>query len=385
MTVRLLVIALAASIGCKDAKDKPTAKAPPATTTSTPPATEAADAAAPRTLAEELEAIRSENKLPALAAAVWRGGKLVETAAVGLRKVDDPASEVTTADRWHLGSNTKAMTATLIGIYVDRGTLKWTDTVSTLFAGWKIDPGYAQVTIDQLIRHVGGAPGQPPDDLWKQLWADGAKPDARTKFVKALLARPPGQKPGTFEYSNAGYMIAGAALEKATGKRWEDLMQGELFAKLGMASCGFGAPGRKDAVDQPWGHDASGTPMAPGPAADNPPGLGPAGTVHCSLEDYGKFLALHATGQPALVQPETLKHLHTAPHGGYAGGWIVLATPKRSALAHSGSNTLWYLTAMVSLAGDADDRLAFVLATNTGNSAVEMAFGRLVQRYAKDN
>ena len=61
--------------------------------------------------------------LPALAAAAWRDGKLIEMAAVGVRKAGDPTSKVTTNDEWHLGSNTKAMTAMLVGIYVDRGAL----------------------------------------------------------------------------------------------------------------------------------------------------------------------------------------------------------------------------------------------------------------------
>lgn len=390
MRVELLIVL--GLVACKDAKNAPP---PKATTAEVEPRS---DAAKERTLAEELEAIRMDTKLPALAAAVWRDGKVVESAAVGLRKVDDPASKVTTTDLWHLGSNTKAMTATLIGIYVDRGTLEWTDTVATLFKGWKVDPGYAKVTLDQLIRHTGGAPGEPPAELWKQLWDDGDKPDARAKFVKGILAKPPAQKPGTFVYSNASYMIAGAALEKATGKRWEQLMHDELFEKLGMASCGFGAPGRREgdaaagsaaapgsaaAIDQPWGHDQGGTPIAPGPAADNPPGLGPAGTVHCSLDDYGKFLALHATGEPAIVKPETLEHLHDAPNMEYAGGWMVLATPKGSLLVHSGSNTMWYVTAMVALAKEPEKRLSFVMATNSGSNVIESVFDRLVNRHTK--
>ena len=157
-------------------------------------------------------------------------------------------------------------------------------------------------------------------------------------------------------------------------------MRDELFAKLDMKSCGFGAPGRKDVVDQPWGHDAGGTPIAPGPAADNPPGLGPAGTVHCSLEDYGRFLALHSTGQPALVTPEAMQHLHTAKNMGYAGGWMVVTTPRGSVLVHSGSNTMWYATAMVALATKPDDRYTFVMATNSGN-ALDHVLERLVRRH----
>jgi D-alanyl-D-alanine carboxypeptidase len=373
MLVRVaLVVAL---LGCKGKSDAPKGEAKPA------PPVAAADAAVKRTLAEELEAIRAEHELPALAAGVWRNGALVELAAVGLRKADDPASKVTEKDYWHLGSNTKAMTATLIGVFVDRGALKWNDTLGMLFKGTKLDPRYAKVTLDQLIRHEGGAPGEPPPELWKQLWDDGTKPDARAKFVAGILARPPAQPPGTFVYSNAGYMIAGAALERATNKTWEQLMRDELFAKLDMKSCGFGAPGRKDVVDQPWGHDAGGAPMAPGPAADNPPGLGPAGTVHCSLEDYGKFLRLHSTLTPPLVTPETMQHLQTARHMGYAGGWMVISSPKGSMLVHSGSNTMWYATAMVALTTKPEDKLVFVMATNRGSDAIESVFERLVKRH----
>lgn len=391
MLARIVIVV--ALVGCKEHKDAPLTKAEPK-----PAAGDAAVAdatTAPKSLAEELEAIRVEQKLPAIAAAVWRDGKLVEMEAVGVRSMGDPTNKVTTKDYWHLGSNTKAMTAMLIGIHVDRGTLNWDDTLDKFFK--KIDPGYAKVTIDQLIRHEGGAPSEPPADLWKQLWVDGYKPDARATFVQGILATPPAQKPGTFAYSNTGYMIAGVVLEKATGKRWEDLMRSELFGKLGMTSCGFGAPGRPGVtdpgsptsgtestavVDQPWGHDAGGTPIPPGRAADNPPGLGPAGTVHCSLEDYGKFLAVHSTGQPAIVKPETLQHLQT-PRDRYAGGWMVIKTPRGTVLGHSGSNTLWYVTATVGLSSKADERWTFVMATNSGSDAIERVFDRLVTRHVR--
>lgn len=337
-------------------------------------------------LATELEEIRGELGLPALAAAAWRDGKLIEIAAVGLRKADDPTSKVTTNDEWHLGSNTKAMTALLVGIYVDRGALHWDDTLGKLFAGDKLDPAYRAITLDQVLRHESGAPAEPPAELWKQLWADSEKLDdtvARARFVKATLAAPPAQAAGTFVYSNTNYMIAGAALEKVTGKRWQDLMKTELFGKLDMKSCGFGAPGSKAVVDQPRGHDAGGTSIEPGPAADNPPGLGPAGTVHCSLADYGKFLNLFATGEPAgLVTPETLQHLTTkagSERMGYAGGWMVVINKRGKLLLHSGSNTMWYVTAMVA----PGDHLAFVVATNKGDPAIEGSLEPLFGRYAE--
>jgi CubicO group peptidase (beta-lactamase class C family) len=232
------------------------------------------------------------------------------------------------------------------------------------------------------IGDEGGAPEQPPDAVWKQLWADGTAPDARSKFVRAILGARPAQKPGTFVYSNASYMIAGAMLEAKIGKPWEQLIRDELFAKLDMKTCGFGAPGVKGTNDQPRGHDAGGTPIEPGPAADNPPGLGPAGTVHCSLADYGKFLNMLATGTPALVTPETTQHLTTARAAGpmgYAGGWMVATQGKGTMLVHSGSNTMWYATAIVI----PSDKVAFAVVTNKGDDAIEESLGALIARYVK--
>ena len=92
-------------------------------------------------------------------------------------------------------------------------------------------------------------------------------------------------------------------------------MQERIFRALGMTSAGFGAPGGPGSTDQPWGH-AENTlrPVPPGPNADNVPVIGPAGTLHCTLADWGKFAALHGRGARGdaglLLRPETFQQLH---------------------------------------------------------------------------
>ena len=340
-------------------------------------------------LSSTLEPIRANGGLPSLAAAVFRGDELIALGATGVRKLGD-ATAVTSADKWHLGSDTKAMTATLAGISIDRGKLHFEDSLGTLFAGEQVDPGYASVTIEQLMQHRGGAPGNMPGDIWSQMWADGAAPGARLKAVRALLSRPPAQNPGTFVYANAGYMIVGVALERIAGVTWEQLIQTELFIPLQMDGCGFGAPAAPGQVDQPWGHSGSSTltPVAPGPQADNPPSLGPAGTVHCPLRSWGKFLSMHvagARGAATLVTAATMLRLHTPPAGGdYAAGWGVLQRSWAGGvtLTHNGSNTMWYATTWLAPAKN----LTFSVVTNCASSAapgtVDAAFGPLIQRYA---
>lgn len=341
----------------------------------------------PDDVSAKLEPFRAAGALPGIAGAVIRGDDLVAIGASGIRKQGDP-TPVTIQDQWHLGSDTKAMTATLVGLSVDEGKMKLEDTLGALFPG--SDPGWSKVTLEDLLRHRGGAPADVPPAIWSQMWLDGAKPDALGKAVLAMLAMPPAQAPGTFVYANSGYMIVGLALEKAYGKGWEEQMQTRLFAPLAMASCGFGAAGTPNVVDQPWGHK-QGTPpipVSPGPSADNPRSLGPAGTVHCSLRDWGRFLSLHLAGERGedrLVKSATIKRLHAPPAGGdYAAGWGVGTRSWAGGLtlSHAGSNTMNY--AIVWLAPQKN--VGFMVTTNIAGPAAEKqtdaSLGPLIQTYA---
>ena len=168
-------------------------------------------------------------------------GKIVVTNAVGFRK-HGGAEAVTVNDKFHIGSVTKSMTATVAAMLVEQGKLSWTTTVEESFPehGEQLHPDYRAVTLEQLLAHRGGAPGNPPKDLWIKAWhAGGAPAEQRRDFVKGILARSPEAKPGTKHiYSNQGYAIAGVMLEKAAGKAWEELMRAMWFEPLGMNSAG---------------------------------------------------------------------------------------------------------------------------------------------------
>ena len=81
-----------------------------------------------QSLADDLEKIRVQYGLPALAAAVVKNGAIVASGVVGVR-VHGTSIPATIDDRFHLGSDTKAMTATLAGMLVEEGKLKWTSTI----------------------------------------------------------------------------------------------------------------------------------------------------------------------------------------------------------------------------------------------------------------
>ncbi|HSY44289.1 MAG TPA: serine hydrolase domain-containing protein [Candidatus Acidoferrum sp.] len=299
-------------------------------------------------MTQAIETIREAHNLPALAVVVTKDGAVCDRIAVGVRKWGDPTS-VTTNDVFHIGSDTKSMTATLAAMLIEDGKLNWDTTIIDVFPEFKglIDPQYENVTVEQLLTHRGGVPHNAPAAAWARAWKQqGTSVQQRYQFIEAVLSQPPEAPPGTkYIYSNQGYAIVGAMLEKITGTPWETLITERLFKPLHMDSAGFGPPGTIGGIDEPWGHVTKSGAIQP-IQSDNPPAIAPAARVHCSLDDLARYTIFQMTDQPPLLKPETLTRLHTPPPGGnYACGWLCL---KRGwaggiALNHAGSNTMWYV------------------------------------------
>src|SRR5262249_50684323 len=97
-----------------------------------------------------------------MAAAVLRGERIIAQGAAGVRK-RGTAERITIADRFHLGSCTKAMTATLVAMLVEEGKLNWTSTLGEFFADTvkPMHPAWEQVTLRQVLAHRAGLPNEP--------------------------------------------------------------------------------------------------------------------------------------------------------------------------------------------------------------------------------
>jgi len=306
----------------------------------------------PEDLKSLLEPIRQSHDLPALAGAIVTSKGLQAIGVVGVRKYG-AGVPVTINDQFHLGSDTKAMTATLLAMYVEEGKLGWDWTLERIFPelASSMNPAYRRVTVEQLLAHRAGF----TDASWPQgkTFTDmyelpGPPREQRWAYVKMILREPPVNEPGTkYLYSNRSYAVAGVIAEKMANAPWEELMHKRLFGPLKMSTCGFGAMGTPGKIDEPWQHRVAGTrhqPIEPGPRADNPPVIGPAGTVHCSMGDWAKFIQAHLRGElgeSGLLKPATFKYLHTSPYGDYGFGWLLVQRPWAGGLAlnHAGSNT----------------------------------------------
>lgn len=312
--------------------------------------------------------LAAEDSVPALGVTVFTQTEIVEQVIAGVRRSGED-TPVTLDDRFHLGSNTKAMTAALLGRLAERGILDFNTPLEQAFSNIDdMHPAFRTVTIRQLLSHTAGI-----DDtafaLDEVIDVESASLEKqRLAVADRLLSYPPAATPGSFTYSNYSYITVGAAIEQASGSSWENLMTTEVFEPLGMESCGFGSPGVAGEGDQPWGHDARNNPQEPGPRADNPAVFGPAGTVHCSMTDWVTFLQemfRALDGSSDYLTETTASTIFTPVSQEYGLGWGVVTMSDETFFTHDGSNTLWYVS--VILAPEKD--IGWVTVTNASFDA----------------
>lgn len=345
-------------------------------------------------LAKIIQRARDRADMPAIGAAIVHPDGTVTTAVFGARELRKP-DVVRLDDPWHLGSCGKAMSATVIAMLVEEGALDWETTLAAALPDMaeSMHESYKSVTLEQLLTGRGGVPANFPKPLWDELMAfTGTVQAARELLARGVLSQPPQAPPGTeYVYSNPAWVVAGLMAERAAGRSFETLMREKLFDRLGMKSAAFGAPGDGGPLPtEPRGHTAARIPVEPGPMADNPPALSPTGTVHCSLEDWGKFIAFQlrgAAGTDGTLKRETWAKLLNPPEPppaqDYAMGWVVLAREWAGgvALTHDGSNTMWHSRAWVA----PRKGFAVLVTTNIGGDkyglAVNQASWDIIQHY----
>ena len=167
----------------------------------------------PVDLSDVLERACQATGSPSAAGIVVSHDSILALGAVGVRR-RGVGTPININDRYHTGSNGKAMTATMIASLVHKGLLRWDSGPLDVFpdlAG-KILPSYESITLELLLRHHAGIPPYTDDeakDFVLPDWKGISDEQQISYFSKWLLRhRDPINEPGTaFFYSNAGYSI----------------------------------------------------------------------------------------------------------------------------------------------------------------------------------
>lgn len=318
-----------------------------------------------------------QDESPGLIAAIVDADGIRAIAADGVRRMGSPAPLLVT-DHVHIGSNTKAMTSVMLATLVADGTFDdgWETTLGDVFPELhgEIHEDFIDATLWQFVTMASGVRRDASN------WAghlDKNIVERRYALLRDDLANPPAHDPGTYNYSNLGYMVAGAMAERMAGESWEDLMRGRLFGPLGMSNAGFGPPGTVGEVDQPWGHRRDDVTGAWKPTQyDNPVAIGPAGNVHLPVEDWAKFIALWMPEKPPeILDRQALDRLVRPTTGFYGAGWIVSdrAWARGVTLTHSGSIRSWYTTLWVAPAIGR----AYLVASNSAEPDLDETYSLL--------
>lgn len=351
-----------------------------------------------------LEPVRAQYGLPALAAAVVIEGKVVAVGASGTRKAGAQIP-VRRTDRFHLGSDTKAMTAFLAGMAVEDGKLRWTSILAEVFPELthQMTPGLGGVTLVQFLSHTSGIPSDNEAFLALLQQASGEEGnlnDLRYWLLRQVVKLPLASKPGTgFAYANINYVIVGAMLERVSAGTWEEQITQRVFLPLALDTAGLGPQATLGRIDAPLGHQVIHgqlKAMLAGPNGDNPPIIGPAGTAHMSVLDFARWAGWNAgegKRAPALVRPTTLKKLHTPvaaipmgpsgrpgtpTRGRYGLGWaeVTESWAPVPLIQHTGSNGM--NLARIWLEPKRD--LAMVALTNLGGEQADAALLAVAQQ-----
>lgn len=328
---------------------------------------------------EKLEEIRAEHWTPALAGLITYTGSGSQIAAVGSRKWESPLlANASDVDKWHIGSNGKAMTAALVAVLKDKyGTngLDFDTTVQDVFPYplYNVNWHFRYVTIGQLLSHKAGAPTDRQVTTFQHTLGYNTNltpTQRRLDFSFSILRgdRFNADSKGS-RYSNAGYAIVSAMLEHHYSQTFESLMINELFVPLQMFDSGFGVPVPTNS--EPWGHRAEKGKPDLFPTTDTvSPYYAAAGNIHTTLQDYTRFLRLVMHGSEGSITLSSAMRKALLPadelESGYLNGWgygyTETAAGNRSRIfSHDGSDGHWYFAARVY----PDIGAATVAATNT--------------------
>jgi CubicO group peptidase (beta-lactamase class C family) len=339
-------------------------------------------------VAQVLQAFR----VPGVAVAIVKDGKVVLAKGYGVRKLGAP-DPIDAQTRFGIASNTKVFTATAIAMLVEDGKLEW-DAPVTRYLPWfaMYDPFVThELTVRDLLVHRSGLGLGAGDLLW---WPPSSyhreEIARRIRFIK-----PATSFRSAYAYDNVLYLVAGEVIEAVSGTTWEDFIRTRIFSKVGMANSDIVRSGGKLEGDVAIPHAEVNDTVRPVEPflSDN---VNPAGGIMSGAEDMAKWVMVQldsgrttggakifspasttqiwrdVTPVPIDSAPPELPHLH-ANFSGYALGLGVRDYRGHKLLQHTGG-----LPGFVSkVAMIPDLRLGVVVLTNQESG---LAFNAITYR-----
>lgn len=312
-----------------------------------------------RALLHRLARGQAEGRAPSLVGAVVRDGALVWTAARGTVRGVAP----TATTQYRIGSLTKTFVAVLVMRLRDEGALDLADPVERHLPG----TAAGSATVAQLLSHTSGLAAETRGEWWERTPGE-LRPELADVFRDGPAPHPAGR---VHHYSNTGFAVLGALVERLRGERWGDVLRREVLEPLGMARTTAlpRAPYADGWAVHPWADV-----LLPEPAADTGR-MAPAGQLWSTAADLARFAVLLTGGRDDVLPAASVAEMRTpaaAPSAedqdhGYGLGLQLVRSGGRLLAGHTGSmpgflGALW--------TGPDDGLAALVLANATSGPPV---------------
>ncbi len=269
--------------------------------------------------------------------------------------------------RFRIGSITKQFTAALVLQFVEEGKLSLDTKVSEVLPDYRRDTG-SRITVRHLLRHTSGLPNYSEEPGCVAATRDSAF--GVEEFVSRFCAGDLEFEPGTkFRYSNTGYYLLGAVIEKVTGKPFDAVLRECILEPCGMLASGL------DTLAALVPKRAAGYLRTPAGLANAPaydvPLFYAAGGMHATAEDLFRWDQALLGDQ--VLEAASKDTMFAAGLGGYGCGWFVKQAPigpgrvPRTSLSHGGG--LPGFNALIRRIPE--DHIVVILLNNTGGTRLE--------------
>ncbi|MGW4897302.1 serine hydrolase domain-containing protein [Kitasatospora sp. NPDC004240] len=323
-----------------------------------------------RALLHRVAVAQAEGRTPSLLGAVVRDGRLVWSGARSMIDGHAPDTDV----QYRIGSITKTFAAVLVLRLRDEGLLDLADPLARHLS----DAPAGGATVAQLLAHSSGLAAETPGPWWER--TDGSlRPGLDDILEEQPFKHPAGR---VHHYSNPGYALLGALVERLRGEPWGQVLDREVLRPLGLTRTTLlpEAPHAGGFAVHPWADV-----MLPEPLTDT--GLmAPAGQLWSTAADLARwaaFLAGLAPNGDKVLSPATLAEMrvpHVAPDAAdwsssYGLGLQLVRVRGRLLYGHSGSMPGFRAGLWVS---DADGLAAVALANATSGVSPSALAGDLI-------
>lgn len=266
--------------------------------------------AVPPPLDQDAAGVMEAFEVPGLALAIVKDGAVVIAKGYGVRTLGKKEA-VDGQTLFGIASNTKAFTATALGILVEEGKIGWDVPVITYLPWFRLSDPYVtkELTVRDLLVHRSGLGLGAGDLLW---WPPSTY--NRKEIAHRLRSIPLATSfRNAYAYDNVLYIIAGELIETITGQSWEDFVQSRILAKVGMkrSTVRHSEAGMGENVAQPHARVDGTVRRVAAFSSDN---TNPAGGINSNAEDMAKWMIVQLdSGRVAdgsrLFSPATTRQL----------------------------------------------------------------------------